>query len=123
MMKWLLLSALLFLLAAATGCRGTEPLINRWVHSYEEDSAGVHVYRPHGYSFPAARGRDAWDLDEYGFAVRYAVGDVEGIARDSGNWHLSEDGMLTIATAGSRRPMRYQLEYVDSTVMRLKVLR
>ncbi|WP_329332347.1 hypothetical protein OG866_05805 [Streptomyces sp. NBC_00663] len=32
-------------------------LIGTWVHSYEEDSPGVTVYRPAGYPFPPARGR------------------------------------------------------------------
>jgi len=40
----------------------TDDLQRAWVHSHEEDSGNVLVYRPADFDFPPARGRDALDL-------------------------------------------------------------
>src|SRR5688500_17187540 len=87
-----IVTAILF----AAGCRSTEPLVNHWVHSYEEDSPGVLVFRPNTYTFPLSRGRDEMELREYGSVIRYEIAPADGLARDTGSWHLSEDRLLTI---------------------------
>lgn len=37
-------------------------LQRRWLHSHEEDTADVRVYRPAEYPFPPARGRDGFEF-------------------------------------------------------------
>lgn len=42
-----------------------------WTHSFEEDGAGVLVYRPtHGFAFPPSRrGRETLEIDQSGHVV------------------------------------------------------
>ncbi len=37
-------------------------LFQHWMHSHEEDSGDVQVYRPADYDFPPARGRRGFEL-------------------------------------------------------------
>ncbi len=47
-----------------------------WTHSFEEDEAGVRLYRPtHGYAFPPSRrGRETLDFDTAGQVLSGAPG-------------------------------------------------
>jgi len=46
-------------------------LFQRWMHSHEEDSGDVQVYRPADYDFPPARGRRGFELRPDGSALVY----------------------------------------------------
>ena len=114
---------LLCLVGIAAGCRTGDPFARRWVHSFEEDSAGIRVYRPSTYRFPAADAREAWDFEEYGVARRMVIG-AEGITSvDTLRWYLSEGDMLLITADESSRPLRYNVQQIDTSVLRLQVLR
>ena len=46
-------------------------LFQHWMHSHEEDSGDVQVYRPADYDFPPARGRRGFELRPDGSASVY----------------------------------------------------
>ena len=37
-----------------------DSLWQHWVHSFEDDGPGFRAYRPKGYAFPPARGREGF---------------------------------------------------------------
>ena len=37
-----------------------------WIHSYEEDTEDVRVYRPRSYDFPLSRGRTGFEIKKNG---------------------------------------------------------
>lgn len=111
-------------LTSLTGCGGTQSIVGHWVHSHEEDSSGVQVYRPSTFGFPPAFGREALELRGDGSAVVYSIGPADGVEADSGRWSYSDTSrMLTITTGEASRPMRFEVAHVDSALLRLRILR
>jgi hypothetical protein len=80
-----------------------ERLFQRWGHSFEEDHEGVAVYRPAGYGFPRARGRDAIEFRADGSYVDWAIGPGDARQPRAGTWELGDDGRLLITTAAGER--------------------
>jgi len=68
-------------------------LPRRWVHSHEEDTDDELVFRDAStYSFPPARGRDAFELRPDGSYVETAPGpDDRPAAGPAGTWSLEDD--------------------------------
>jgi len=75
-------------------------LIQRWGHSFEEDRDGVRVYRPVGYPFPLARGRDGIEFRPDGTYVYWAIGRGDATSPQPGSWHLDEQGRIHLTNAG-----------------------
>lgn len=61
-------------------------LFRRWVHSFEEDTEDVNVYRPFGFEFPPAFGRDGFDIQRDGGFIRYDIGPADGLVEVPGRW-------------------------------------
>jgi hypothetical protein len=114
--------ACLATLSIVAGCTSTRPIVNHWIHAHEEDSSGIEVYRPKGYPFGPSRGREGYDLRGDGMAIIESIAPADGIAADTGRWVLSDEMMLTI-TSGDGRPRRYDVAYVDSALLKLRVMR
>ena len=110
-------------LSIATGCAGPRAIVNHWMHSHEEDTEGVQVYRPSTYAFPPARGREGFDLREDGTAVLSTIAPADGSETSTGRWMLSDEGMLTITSDATARPMRFDVEYGDSALLKLRPMR
>jgi hypothetical protein len=71
-------------------------LFRRWLHSFEEDADDVKVYRPVGFAFPLARGRDGFDIKENGEFVRLDIAPTDGLKEVSGRWELNGFNKLFI---------------------------
>ena len=74
-----------------------DELVGRWIHSHEEDTADVVVYRNEEYPFPPSRGRRAIILEKEGVAIAEYPGPDDRPARSEGTWTLHGD-RLTITT-------------------------
>jgi hypothetical protein len=61
-------------------------LFKRWVHSHEEDTDEVRVFRPKGYPLPPARGRRGFELRENGEFVQYGIGQTDKSEATVGRW-------------------------------------
>lgn len=83
-------------------------LCGRWGHSFEEDHDGIRVYRPAGYDFPRARGRDGIEFRSDGSYVDWAVGRGDANEAREGSWVSgAENESLEVTTAaGERRIVR-----------------
>ena len=53
-------------------------VLGHWIHSHEEDTPGIAIYRPREYEFPPARGRTGFDFIASGKAVYYDIADSDG---------------------------------------------
>jgi hypothetical protein len=61
-------------------------LFQHWVHSHEEDSGDVQVYRPADYDFPPARGRRGFELRPDGEAILYGPSPSDRPEATTGTW-------------------------------------
>jgi hypothetical protein len=96
-------------------------LVQRWMHSFEEDSEGVAAYRPSDYPFPPARGRGGMEFTADGTFIDRPVG--RGDAQDTvvGHWELTEGRRLTVTLPGSGRPGReFEIVHCDEHALKLR---
>jgi hypothetical protein len=100
-------------------------LARHWVHSIEEDAAGMMVFRPFSFPFPFRRGgRVAFDLAESGSLETYSLGEADRPTASSGRWWiLDADQAQTLRfTCPGRAEWEYEIVSVepDKLVVRPK---
>jgi hypothetical protein len=98
-------------------------IFRHWVHSREEDAGEVTVYRPSGFQFPPARGRDGIELRVGGDLVRHGPGPTDRSAASPGRWRAlsSTDVELQFEDA-ARTSKRFSVIEVNDRVLKLKWL-
>jgi hypothetical protein len=73
----------------------------RWIHSFEEDTAGGQVYRPETWDFPLSRRpRESFVLNRDGSAGMFLSGAADKPERKSASW--TEDGDEIVIRAGKK---------------------
>jgi hypothetical protein len=102
---------------------GSGPLQQRWIHSFEEDSADAQVYRPQSWSFPLSRRpRDAFELRADGTAHLFLPGAADRPEATDASW-TEEKGELLIRAAKKGAPGPLTLRVVESSADKLLVRR
>ncbi|MBT2511348.1 hypothetical protein J7I98_37145 [Streptomyces sp. ISL-98] len=81
-------------------------LFRNWVHSFEDDTEGVTVYRPADYPFPPARGRRGLEFAPDGTFIDHPVGRGDAPDAVPGQWRLAEDRRLAVSFPENDRPDR-----------------
>ncbi|MER5885016.1 hypothetical protein ABT160_14410 [Streptomyces sp. NPDC001941] len=89
-----------------------EGLFRHWVHSFEEDTGDVRVYRPADYPFPPARGRRGLRLAPDGTFTDHPLGRGDAPDAVPGRWQEAAGGRLAVTFADPGRPDR-TLEVVE----------
>lgn len=74
-----------------------DALFRRWVHSFEEDSGGVAVYRPESFPFPLARGRDGLEFTPDGRFVEWRIGRGDAPEGIEGRWQIEGPDRLMVS--------------------------
>jgi hypothetical protein len=73
-----------------------DELMRHWVHSHEEDSGDVRVYRPADYDFPPARGRRGFEPRPDGELLLYGPGATDRPEETTGTWSVSGSGRVRL---------------------------
>lgn len=63
-------------------------IFRHWIHSREEDSEGLEVYRPEGFGFPPSFGREGIEMRKDGEFIQDDIGPADGVMQVSGRWAL-----------------------------------
>ena len=100
--------------------QGASPIGGRWLHSFEEDDAGVLVYRPaDAFTFPPARrGREALEFGESGELSERTPGPDDRLSPAS-RWKSL--GMNRYGLGGTPEAPARVLEIVEATPEILKI--
>ena len=96
-------------------------LIGHWRHSHEEDQGDQIVFRPSTFTFPPARGRVAFRLDEDGVAKRFPIGADDRSGSVEAGWRLSGD-RIEIIDKGAAAPAQVW-EIVSASAKKLVLKR
>ena len=104
-----------------------------WMHSIEEDTAREQVYRPVGYPFPPARGRDGFEIKAKGGFVAHEIGIDDGPEKVAGKWTCEEANVIAVTFPDAKPkeilpgefipppgPRTLRVLSCDKTVLRLK---
>ncbi len=87
-------------------------LLRHWVHSHEEDTQEVRVYRPTSYNFPPSRGRMGLEFREGGELVYHAIARADGSEQSYGRWAIEGSNRLRI-DVDSEQIQPFTLEVVS----------
>ena len=79
-------------------------LTGRWMHSHEEDTADVAVYRPASYDFPPARGRNGFEFSADGRATYIGIAATDGSNQIPGRWELDAPNRVRVTDGGRAHP-------------------
>jgi hypothetical protein len=80
-------------------------LLQRWLHSHEEDRGAEQVFRPASFAFPPSRGRRGFELQGGGRYLDLGIAAADGTNVRPGSWTL-ENQTLTLTPDGAA-PERY----------------
>ena len=123
----LLLFVLLFG-ASLIGCQDKqnkggypEELIGAWIHSHEDDTEEVKVYRPASYAFPPARGREGFEIKEGGECMYHGIAPADGSASEPASWSWEDGNRLVITPkAAGASEMRMEVVSVGEGMLKVK---
>ncbi len=96
--KLLIFTSILLFNVSASECNNDLPkeIFKHWIHSYEEDTKDVKVFRPGYYNFPPARGRIGFEIKENGELVQYGIGPTDRVVKVSGRWEVEEKDKIVV---------------------------
>ena len=94
-------------------------MFRRWLHSREEDGAGIEVYRPESFPFPPAFARDAFTMRPDGRFIQEDTGPADEIVRVPGHWRLAAPRRVSVRFVTDRPGFTFDVLDVDDTVLRV----
>ena len=85
-------------------------LCRQWLHSSEEDTASVVVYRPVGFPLPPSRGRSGWEFQCDGALKRLGIGPTDTSAVEDGEWTIEDpqSGEIHVRLEGETRVLKVE---------------
>jgi len=81
-----------------------DALTGLWVHSHEEDTDTEMVFRPRGFRFPPARGRNSFELKAGGSLVMGGIAPNDQRTTADGVWKLEGDNKLALYSGSNSTP-------------------
>ena len=98
-----------------------ECILRQWVHSHEEDTQDMRVYRPAGYNFPPSRGRMGFEFREGGELVYYGIARADGSELSSGRWTIEGSNQVRIDVDNERmQPLVMEVVSCDDETLKVK---
>jgi hypothetical protein len=96
-------------------------LFQNWVHSFEEDSDGITVYRTAKYAFPPARGRAGIEFEPDETFIDWAIAPADGTKAITGHWRVERPGQVHISFEDKNRaPWILEILHVDSDMLKVR---
>jgi hypothetical protein len=97
-------------------------LLRSWVHSHEEDTQEVRVYRPAEYAFPPSRGRTGFEFRAGGELIYRGIGRTDRSEPSPGRWVIEAPNRVRVELDHDRSAA-FVVEVVSCDDAALKVRR
>ena len=97
-------------------------IFKHWIHSREEDTEGVRVYRPSDYKFPPSRGREGFEIKENGEFIRYGIGPTDARQKIPGTWTIESKNQIQVSLEAPRQ-ISYTMQIIscDETLLKVRL--
>lgn len=96
-------------------------ILRHWIHSHEEDTPGLRVYRPADYNFPRSRGRVGFEFREGGQLVYYGIARADGSEVSPGRWTIEGPNRIAIEVENERiQPFILEVLSCDAETLKVK---
>jgi hypothetical protein len=96
------------------------PLIQKWVHSHEEDTPEETVFRPENYAFPRSRGRQALTFHADGTFTETGPGPNDAPVEKRGSWESSTENRIALLAPGAKQKRHLEIVSVAPDRLVLK---
>lgn len=99
-------------------------IFQHWIHSREEDIDDIEVYRPRGFPFPPAFGRDSFELRATGEFIQHDIAPTDGTVAVRGHWAAIGRRRIAVSFPPSTMRAGFTLAVValDNAVLRIRRL-
>ncbi len=77
-----------------------EAICRHWIHSFEEDTVGVRIFRPADFPFPPARGREGFEIFSDGRFIHHPIGHADEWVSLHGSWQMTTSNLCRIIIKG-----------------------
>ena len=91
----------------------------KWMHSYEEDTNEVKVYRPDTYEFPPSRGRTGFQLNEDKSFINYEIAPADGTVERKGSCSIAGNKMM-LSFEDSDKDYMIEVISIENKVLKIK---
>ena len=99
------------------------PLFRHWIHSREEDFAGVEVYRPEGFDFPPSFGREGFAMRRDGAFIQDVLARADGTVQVRGRWRVIGPNQIGVRFNSARHPdFAFEIVAANDSALRLRFL-
>jgi hypothetical protein len=96
-------------------------ILRHWVHSHEEDTADIKVYRPVSYNFPPSRGRRGFEFRTGGELIYYRIAPADGTLEAVGRWTFEEPNRVRIDVEDDRiAPFTLEIVSCDDETLKVR---
>jgi len=96
-------------------------IFQHWIHSREEDTSGLEVFRPEEFAFPPSFGRDGFEMKRNGQFIQDDIGPADGIVHVLGRWKLLNPQAVAVSFPGTAREgYAFEIEAVDNAVLQIR---
>ena len=100
---------------------GSPELLNHWIHSYEEDNAGIMFFRPSSYNFPLSRGREGLEFLPGGEFHHHMIGTNDQIIVYQGNWLIRGKNIISISYDNpDKESVQWEIITVTGAYMKIR---
>ena len=100
----------------------TDPsLIQKWMHSYEEDTPGYEIYRPSSYDFPLGWSRKGMEFKKDGNFILYDIAPDDSRVEIQGNWELVNSKDMKISFPSNKKePYTLIIEELRPNILKIR---
>jgi hypothetical protein len=95
-------------------------LFQSWIHSREEDTHGITVYRPAGFAFPLSRGRDGLEFRPDGTVVVMDPGPDDRGRTIMGSWTREAKDSVNVLLGGTSDPRKMTILECTDDILRVR---
>lgn len=96
-------------------------IYQKWLHSYEEDTDTLKIYRPSTFDFPLGWGRDGMTIRKDGGFVLHDIAPNDAMVDITGHWKPITDARLEVSFPSSdKETFILQIEELNSKILKIK---
>lgn len=98
-----------------------DEFFNHWIHSHEDDTKEISVFRPSTYHFPPSRGRRGLEFKKNGEFIEYKISPADGLIKCVGYWHQKEKNKIVVQFKDNNiKSYSITLISVDKNMLKIK---
>jgi hypothetical protein len=96
-------------------------IFRHWIHSREEDTGDIEIYRPEGFAFPPSFGRDGFEMRKNGQFIQDDIGPADGVVQVLGRWTSLGSQRVSVSFEGTEREgYSFEIVAVDDSILQIR---